>query len=247
MKYALFAPVLAVAKIAVALDGQIGIHDHSTVVLCDGKYYTYGTGGSSLVSDDGWPWRPGTALPRRGLAPDVIHFGNRYCVYVAANIGAQPKAVNMIWSKTLDPNSPEYKWEEGGVVGLVRSRRRFQCHRSRGISGSDKRQAVVDLWLLFRIHPAGRTRSQDGQAHALCTPHGCPFSFLRGGYYDPGAPYNLIDVSELLWSWGVSKNLSVHFPLGSRRKGWGRSVSRFRVCQNRQFLIDDLPVTRSID
>jgi arabinan endo-1,5-alpha-L-arabinosidase len=36
---------------------------------------------------------------------------------VAANIGAQPKAaVNMIWSKTLDPDSADYKWEEGGVV-----------------------------------------------------------------------------------------------------------------------------------
>ncbi len=70
-----------------------------------------------MVSDDGWTWHRGTALPRRGLAPDVIHIGDRYYVYVAANIGAQPKAaVNMIWSKTLDPNSPDYKWEEGGVV-----------------------------------------------------------------------------------------------------------------------------------
>ena len=44
-------------------------------------------------------------------------FGDRYYVYVAANIGAQPKAaVNMIWSKSLDPASPDYKWEEGGVV-----------------------------------------------------------------------------------------------------------------------------------
>ena len=77
MKYALFATVLALATIAFALDGQVGIHDPSTVVLCDGKYYTYGTGGSSLVSDDGWTWHPGTALPRRGLAPDVIHIGGR--------------------------------------------------------------------------------------------------------------------------------------------------------------------------
>jgi arabinan endo-1,5-alpha-L-arabinosidase len=117
MKYALLVTVLTLASIALALDGQIGIHDPSTVVLCDGKFYTYGTGGSSLVSDDGWTWRPGVALPRRGLAPDVIHIGDRYYVYVAANIGAQPKAaVNMIWSKTLDPSSPDYKWEEGGVV-----------------------------------------------------------------------------------------------------------------------------------
>ena len=118
MKSAALIPVLAVVgSIAFALDGQIGIHDPSTIVMCNNKFYTWGTGGSGLVSDDGWTWRRGTPLPRRGLAPDVIHIGDRYYVYVAANIGAQPKAaVNMIWSKTLDPDSPDYKWEEGGVV-----------------------------------------------------------------------------------------------------------------------------------
>ncbi len=117
MKLALLGTILVLASIAFALDGQIGIHDPSTIALCNGKFYTYGTGGSSLVSDDGWTWRRGTALPRRGLAPDVIHIGDRYYVYVAANIGAQPKAaINMIWSKSLDPESPDYKWEEGGVV-----------------------------------------------------------------------------------------------------------------------------------
>ncbi len=117
MKCAALIAVAALASIAFALDGQIGIHDPSTIVMCNGKFYTWGTGGNGLVSDDGWTWRRGTALPRRGLAPDVIHIGDRYYAYVAANIGAQPKAaVNMIWSKTLDPDSPDYKWEEGGVV-----------------------------------------------------------------------------------------------------------------------------------
>ena len=117
MKFSLLATFLTLAPIAFGLDGQVGIHDPSTIVLCDRKFYTYGTGGSSLVSDDGWTWRRGTALPRRGLAPDVIHLGDRYYVYVAANIGAQPKAaINMISTKSLDPESPDYKWEEGGVV-----------------------------------------------------------------------------------------------------------------------------------
>lgn len=117
MKYGLLATVLALASLALAMDGQTGIHDPSTIALCNGRFYTYGTGGGSLVSDDGWTWRRGTALPRRGLAPDIIHLGDRYYVYVAANIGAQPKAaINVISSKTLDPDSPDYKWEEGGVV-----------------------------------------------------------------------------------------------------------------------------------
>jgi arabinan endo-1,5-alpha-L-arabinosidase len=103
-------------SLAFALDGQIGIHDPSTIIFCDSKYYTYGTGGTSLVSDDGWTWRQGVRLPRRGLAPDVIHIGDRYYLYIAANSGPTKADINLLTNKTLDPNSPDYKWDEGGVV-----------------------------------------------------------------------------------------------------------------------------------
>ncbi len=100
-----------------ALEGQVQIHDPSTVVRCDGKYYTFGTGGTALVSEDGWTWMRGVKPSRNGMAPDVIQIGDRYYMYVARNVGAQPRAdINLIWSKTLDPNAPEYKWEESGVV-----------------------------------------------------------------------------------------------------------------------------------
>jgi arabinan endo-1,5-alpha-L-arabinosidase len=119
------------ASIAFALDGQFGIHDPSTVVLCDGKYYTYGTGGTPLVSDDGWTWRAGVRPLLTGAAPDVIHIGDRYYMYIAnprlpesetapalAKGGntASKAFVYMIWSKTLDPNSTDYKWNLGSVV-----------------------------------------------------------------------------------------------------------------------------------
>ncbi len=114
---AVAAAVVALTSVVLALDGQVGIHDPSTIVRCDGKFYTYGTGGTALVSDDGWTWRRGVAPPRRGMAPDLIRLRDRYVLYVAANIGAQPKAaINMLWTKSLDPASPDYKWEEGGVV-----------------------------------------------------------------------------------------------------------------------------------
>ncbi|HEY5913197.1 MAG TPA: family 43 glycosylhydrolase [Verrucomicrobiae bacterium] len=113
----LAATILSFAVRALALDGQVQIHDPSTIIKCNGKYYTFGTGGSCLVSDDGWTWRRGVTPGRRGMAPDIIQLGDRYCVYVAANIGAQPKAaINLIWSRTLDTNAPDYKWEEAGVV-----------------------------------------------------------------------------------------------------------------------------------
>ena len=113
----LTAAILTLALPALALDGQVQIHDPSTIVRCEGRFYTFGTGGSPLVSDDGWTWRRGTAPERRGMAPDLIYVGDRYYMYVARNVGAQPRAdINMVWTKSLDPNSPDYKWEEGGVV-----------------------------------------------------------------------------------------------------------------------------------
>jgi arabinan endo-1,5-alpha-L-arabinosidase len=113
----LLAAGLLLALPAFALDGDVRIHDPSTLVMCDGKYYTYGTGGTTLVSDDGWSWRRGEPPARRGMAPDAIQIGDRYFLYIARNIGAQPRAdINMIWSMSLDPDSPDYRWEEGGVV-----------------------------------------------------------------------------------------------------------------------------------
>jgi hypothetical protein len=155
---ALLAEVFTLASLALALDGQIGIHDPSTIVLCNGKFNTYGTGGTSLVSDDGWTWRRGVTPPRRGMAPDVIHIGDRYYMYIAANIGAQPKAaINIIWSKTLDPDSADYKWEEGGVVAS-----------SDGVEDCNAIDpgAFLDpndgrLWLVYAAH---------GQAVALTRP-----------------------------------------------------------------------------
>ena len=49
----LVAAVFIRDSLVLALDGEIRIHDPSTIILCDGRYYTYGTGGISLVSDDG--------------------------------------------------------------------------------------------------------------------------------------------------------------------------------------------------
>ena len=98
------------------LDGEARIHDPSTIVQSNNRFYTYGTGGTSLVSEDGWTWRRGTPLPRRGLAPDVMRIGDKYFLYIAANSGVTKADINMLWNTTLDPEAPGYKWQEGGVV-----------------------------------------------------------------------------------------------------------------------------------
>ena len=42
--FILVATVFIHDSLVFALDGEIRIHDPSTVIFCDGKYYTYGTG-----------------------------------------------------------------------------------------------------------------------------------------------------------------------------------------------------------
>jgi arabinan endo-1,5-alpha-L-arabinosidase len=105
---------------ALALDGEPYIHDPSTIMQCDGKYYTFGTGGGGLLSEDGWVWRRGAVRPGGGAAPDAIKIGDRYLVAYGATGGGLGGGHNgrilTMWNKTLDPNSPDFKYSEAVVV-----------------------------------------------------------------------------------------------------------------------------------
>ena len=102
---------------------QIGapyIHDPSTLAECDGKWYTFGTGGGGLISDDGWSWHSGADRPGGGAAPDMIKIGDRYlCIYGATGGGlggGHSGRILTMWNKTLDPKSPDFKWSEAVEV-----------------------------------------------------------------------------------------------------------------------------------
>jgi hypothetical protein len=68
----------------------------------------------------------------------------------------------MIWSKTLDPESPGYKWEEGGVVAS--SDGVEDCNAidpGLFLDPTDGR-----LWMVYvvvRLYPAGRAQSENGK------------------------------------------------------------------------------------
>ena len=55
--------ILLASASALAQSGNPYIHDPSSIVECDGKYYTFGTGGGGLISEDGWTWNPGAVRP----------------------------------------------------------------------------------------------------------------------------------------------------------------------------------------
>src|SRR5688500_4676970 len=109
MRSLILAAALAFAGSAHGLDGEVLMHDPSTVIEQGGRYYVYGTGNGLpiLTSDDGWTWRragsvmtavsggkPGPEVLARGgnntWAPDIIHVGEKYFLYYSAP-GTQPK------------------------------------------------------------------------------------------------------------------------------------------------------------
>lgn len=110
--------VVSITQILKAQIGKPFIHDPSTVVECDGKYYTFGTGGGGLISEDGWKWNSGGVRPGGGAAPDAIKIGDRYLVVYGATGGSgnHKGAILTMWNKTLDPKSPDFKYSEPVVV-----------------------------------------------------------------------------------------------------------------------------------
>lgn len=105
-----------VPQMTFAQVGKPYIHDPSTIMECDGKYYTFGTGGGGLISEDGWTWNGGGVRPGGGAAPDAIKIGDRYLIAYSATGGGlgggHAGRVLTMWNKILDPNSPDFSYTE---------------------------------------------------------------------------------------------------------------------------------------
>ena len=121
IKHSLGAVLLLL--VSISLQAQTGapfIHDPSTIVQCDGKYYTFGTGGGGLISEDGWVWKGGAVRPGGGAAPDAMKIGDRYLVAYSTTGGGlgggHASAIMTMWAKTLDPESPDFGYTEAVMV-----------------------------------------------------------------------------------------------------------------------------------
>ena len=110
------AVLAAMSVSALAQEGKPWIHDPSTIMECDGKYYTFGTGGGGLISEDGWNWYPGAERPGGGAAPDALKIGDKYLVAYSSTGGGlgggHAGRILTMWNKTLDPSSPDFKFTE---------------------------------------------------------------------------------------------------------------------------------------
>jgi arabinan endo-1,5-alpha-L-arabinosidase len=168
MKFRIFTAAVSallffLSNPALAQIGKPYIHDPSTIIKCDGKYYTFGTGGGGLISDDGWVWNSGAVRPGGGVAPDVVHIGDRYYVSYAKGggglAGGHASNVYVMWTKTLDPNSPDFGFKDETIVAS-----------SNGVEDCDA------------IDPAFLLDPTDGR---LWLTYGTYFGFIRMVELDP--------------------------------------------------------------
>ena len=125
----LSAAVLFAMASAYEAKAQVGtpyIHDPSNIMLCNGKYYTYGTGGGGLWSPDGWHWSAieapegVNARPGGGAAPDALKIGDRYLIGYSATGGGlgggHAGRILTMWNNDLDPNSKNFGYTEAVEV-----------------------------------------------------------------------------------------------------------------------------------
>jgi arabinan endo-1,5-alpha-L-arabinosidase len=112
---------------------QVSIHD--PVMAKEGDtFYLFSTGpGITLYSStDMTNWRargrvfPGEPAWAKEVAstfnghiwaPDIVHHGGKFFLYYSVSaFGKNTSAIGVTVNKTLDPDSPDYKWEDHGIV-----------------------------------------------------------------------------------------------------------------------------------
>jgi arabinan endo-1,5-alpha-L-arabinosidase len=109
-----------------------GVHD-PTLIEEKGKYYLFSTGGGLEIrcSDDLVVWDLCSGVYFRypqwikeeilGVgdlwAPDISFYNGKYQVYYAAStFGSNESAIGLATNLTLDKNSPDYKWQDEGII-----------------------------------------------------------------------------------------------------------------------------------
>jgi arabinan endo-1,5-alpha-L-arabinosidase len=123
------------------LSGDLAVHDPVMIKQGD-TYYLFCTGGrrgrgvvSRFTSPDMRQWnRAGQVLQnlpdwvadevpkaRNAWAPDISYYNGKYHLYYSlSSFGVNHSAIALATNATLDPESPEYKWVDEGMV--IRSR-----------------------------------------------------------------------------------------------------------------------------
>lgn len=154
--------LLLVGCLYTAQAKQVSIHD--PVMAKEGDtYYLFSTGpgitfyrsqdlktwklgGRVFPSEPIWARKVSRSFNGHIWAPDVsFHNGKYYLYYAVSAFGKNTSAIGVTTSKTLNPDSPEYKWEDQGIV--------LQSQPNRDLWNAIDPNVIVDesgtAWLSF--------------------------------------------------------------------------------------------------
>lgn len=141
---------------------DIGVHDPSSIVKCNGEYWFFstGTGVSSWRSTDLQNWQRGPRVfpeipnwvkdvvpEQRGhfWAPDIIQLNDRYLLYYSvSSFGKNTSAIALASTPTLNPDDPAFVWTDEGIVIQSNSSDDFNA-----IDPAVIRTQQGDLWMSF--------------------------------------------------------------------------------------------------
>jgi arabinan endo-1,5-alpha-L-arabinosidase len=161
-------PLLLQAGLAVELQGDLRIHDPSTIVRGGDRYYVFGTGPGiiSKSSTDLVTWTAGprvfaappawttNAVPGfKGAfwAPDLVFTNGHYWLYYSVSTWGSPvSAIGLVTNPTLNPADPAYRWTDRGLVVQSRAGDDFNA-----IDPAVARDAGGKLWLAFGSYWSG--------------------------------------------------------------------------------------------
>ncbi len=242
------------------LTGEVFHASCPQIVKQDGVYYMYIMAPHILIksSTDMIHWeKVGTVfgltdpswltkeVPGYGIwAPSVYEFGGKYYLYYCiSTIGSQNSAIGVAVNTTLDPNSPDYKWVDGGMVIRSRTGSPYNCIDPNIVIDDEGK-----VWLNFGSYWGGIYQRQiDPATGHLLVPEEekdtlyhlarrnvnngaveAAYMIWHDGYYYLFTAFNPMDLS---YHNRVGRSTSVHGPFVDREgremtKGGGTVVTK---------------------
>lgn len=200
---ALCLMALGTNSTAAALTGDfLWVHDPSRITHCNGKYFIYCTGDNVPMrySTDLTTWKNGKSVLERvpewahqavpkargqnAWAPDVLLVGKKYFLFYSySTFGSRMSVIGLVTSPTLDPDSPDYKWTDQGLVMASTDSSRFNA-----IDPAPLLDADGALWLTFGSWNRGGIQLVKLDK-TTGKPMGQPVSIVAGQSTGPEAPY----------------------------------------------------------
>ena len=125
--------LLAVAVTLPTQARQVSVHDPVMAKQSD-TYYLFSTGpgitfytskdlktwqrrGRVFPGDPAWAKSVSPTFNGHIWAPDIVEHGGRFYLYYSVSaFGKNTSAIGVTVNRTLDPESPEYRWEDRGIV-----------------------------------------------------------------------------------------------------------------------------------